>query len=216
MQFLSTPSARRATWRSLLSAARAKHFYPRPPRGGRRARQTLRAHRRAISIHALREEGDATVPHKETKTTEFLSTPSARRATCGVMLTFNVTENFYPRPPRGGRQFVVVVAAFCISISIHALREEGDLAELLYPPPWLISIHALREEGDKLSTKVSTSKLTISIHALREEGDEHHDASRTNLGHFYPRPPRGGRHCHRAPAVHSISISIHALREEGD
>ena len=45
----------------------------------------------------------ATVPHKETKTTEFLSTPSARRATSR------------PSPVRLSRM-----------ISIHALREEGD------------------------------------------------------------------------------------------
>ena len=35
---------------------------------------------------------------------------------------------FYPRPPRGGRLTWEIVAAACISISIHALREEGDLS----------------------------------------------------------------------------------------
>ena len=34
----------------------------------------------------------------------------------------------------------------------------------------LISIHALREEGDIDTTKLPTT-YTISIHALREEGD---------------------------------------------
>ena len=35
------------------------------------------------------------------------------------------------------------------NISIHALREEGDLHLLLTPVRWrVISIHALREEGD--------------------------------------------------------------------
>ena len=39
--------------------------------------------------------------------------------------------------------------AHLLGISIHALREEGDLAAMLPPPPFfLISIHALREEGD--------------------------------------------------------------------
>ena len=33
-------------------------------------------------------------------------------------------------------------------ISIHALREEGDLFDMLVPFAALISIHALREEGD--------------------------------------------------------------------
>ena len=60
-QFLSTPSARRATaqgygrWRELLS-----DFYPRPPRGGRPRPGTPPADGREISIHALREEGDGT------------------------------------------------------------------------------------------------------------------------------------------------------------
>ena len=36
-----------------------------------------------------------------------------------------------------------------ISISIHALREEGDdVAEALFPEGLNISIHALREAGD--------------------------------------------------------------------
>ena len=35
-----------------------KYFYPRPPRGGRPAQPRATAARGAISIHALREEGD--------------------------------------------------------------------------------------------------------------------------------------------------------------
>ena len=34
-----------------------------------------------------------------------------------------------------------------------------------------ISIHALREEGDSLTQRKGHSTKTISIHALREEGD---------------------------------------------
>ena len=81
----------------------------------------------------------------------------------------------------------------CKAISIHALREEGDLNGGKHFAFAIISIHALREEGDDravvrdhecrgfLSTpsarratfrlrKYNTS-ITISIHALREEGD---------------------------------------------
>ena len=36
-----------------------------------------------------------------------------------------------------------------ISISIHALREEGDVMGWMPLPPKEISIHALREEGDR-------------------------------------------------------------------
>ena len=35
-----------------------KHFYPRPPRGGRQYRENKRLLEEIISIHALREEGD--------------------------------------------------------------------------------------------------------------------------------------------------------------
>ena len=35
-----------------------------------------------------------------------------------------------------------------------------------------ISIHALREEGDLLPLDEFTEQLGISIHALREEGDQ--------------------------------------------
>ena len=56
-----------------------------------------------ISIHALREEGDRKKHTKTRMTAQFLSTPSARRATIYKL-------------PHGTRFF----------ISIHALREEGD------------------------------------------------------------------------------------------
>ena len=86
---------------------------------------------------------------------------------------------------------------------------------LLHEPPD-ISIHALREEGD-IWLKSVRCFSQISIHALREEGDAiavQHILERD--AHFYPRPPRGGRRetPHRTPQAQAISI--HALREEGD
>ena len=80
--FLSTPSARRATWSTVCWPTASPNFYPRPPRGGRRVKNKI-----------IRE------------TRKFLSTPSARRAT---------TNNQTP--------------ARSSEISIHALREEGDAA----------------------------------------------------------------------------------------
>ena len=38
-----------------------------------------------------------------------------------------------------------------ITISIHALREEGDRCFIGFSHKMLISIHALREEGDRQS-----------------------------------------------------------------
>ena len=56
-------------------------------------------------------------------------------------------------------------------ISIHALREEGDVcfAHMIFRL-LVISIHALREEGDATRETVDDEE-DISIHALREEGD---------------------------------------------
>ena len=56
-------------------------------------------------------------------------------------------------------------------ISIHALREEGDIEAYLDADMTKISIHALREEGDFSYYDPMLANLGISIHALREEGD---------------------------------------------
>ena len=123
-----------------------------------------------ISIHALREEGDANGNTIYDGVEVFLSTPSARRATDGDHL-----------------------AAVIVAISIHALREEGDphrpeLALTIgdfYPRP----PRGGRPDYLGLPTKVEDFyprpprggrhyhewygriKDAISIHALREEGD---------------------------------------------
>ena len=81
---------------------------------------------RQISIHALREEGDAHEVIALGFHRIFLSTPSARRAT--------IPPCFFQTP---------------FEISIHALREEGDLFHGRNQVRRCISIHALREEGDE-------------------------------------------------------------------
>ena len=57
-----------------------------------------------ISIHALREEGDDDTMIYHLHLTEFLSTPSARRATAPLLTPRDSSRYFYPRPPRGGRR----------------------------------------------------------------------------------------------------------------
>ena len=126
--FLSTPSARRATptgfcllapCRISIHALREEgdlgelhkqllqlNFYPRPPRGGRHAH---------ISIPA--------------PFAQFLSTPSARRATAAGCFDGTDKTYFYPRPPRGGRHHIQDAPAVSQQISIHALREEGDFID---------------------------------------------------------------------------------------
>ena len=56
-----------------------------------------------------------------------------------------------------------------------------------------ISIHALREEGDGILIGRPSHFFLISIHALREEGDGQILTAMANSSYFYPRPPRGGR-----------------------
>ena len=169
-RFLSTPSARRATRSSCWLTAGVSYFYPRPPRGGRPA--FLRQHRppKAISIHALREEGDVKKFQIERKHKIFLSTPSARRATSKIVILSKWSTNFYPRPPRGGRQESVEVPDISkIFLSTPSARRATSSRDFLYSS-MSISIHALREEGD-LDEHDTTVIQQISIHALREEGD---------------------------------------------
>ena len=122
-QFLSTPSARRATKDALDKLE--KHLFLSTPSARRATDVAAAGHDLdAISIHALREEGDreptprteamqflstpsarrATPPaRKRAPQKKFLSTPSARRATSLRWTPDCRDQNFYPRPPRGGR-----------------------------------------------------------------------------------------------------------------
>ena len=191
--FLSTPSARRAT---ALSPCLFELFL--------------------ISIHALREEGDAFASNIEV---EIL--------------------NFYPRPPRGGRPIDQQAEIDSYLISIHALREEGDTGEIrrkdrpvyFYPRPPRGGRHTVvRPHGLHLQflSTPSARRATVKLWRPRRRGSVN----------FYPRPPRGGRpnrwfigyrytrflstpSARRATGelLHSAGrhvISIHALREEGD
>ena len=58
------------------------------------------------------------------------------------------TDNFNPRPPRGGRRQMVRLSMAASDISIHAPREGGDLFPPALLPGSAISIHAPREGGD--------------------------------------------------------------------
>ena len=148
-----------------------------------------------ISIHALREEGDVEIILPQIVQKEFLSTPSARRATCGGL----------------------AFAAINDKISIHALREEGDAQRdadgrresNFYPRP---------PRGGRPQTHGRKAPPEYNFYPRPPRGGRpfqsgHTAGQRTN---FYPRPPRGGRRQRAGLGVHLIAISIHALREEGD
>ena len=259
-KFLSTPSARRATQegagpagtgtisihalreegdtRAVMSVVFLFYFYPRPPRGGRRPGRSCCASRwpisihalreegdhlgftlfalALISIHALREEGDASIQIWDCQQGVFLSTPSARRATVIRRFSSARSNNFYPRPPRGGRraQRASGWSASKFLSTPSARRATGCWAQRLhgitnfYPRP--------PRGGRRLSCRQGRPQVRISIHALREEGDPRQWRSTGPQAHFYPRPPRGGRHLSCRQGRPQVRISIHALREEGD
>ena len=169
-----------------------------------------------ISIHALREEGDAVFPLKSA-----------------------MTFYFYPRPPRGGRRGSASLIASVVTISIHALREEGDvvlnvnarrqhkflstpsarratmrlksligIASNFYPRPPRggrpavprfhggrseISIHALREEGDPRRRREGKQNRRFLSTPSARRATSPTRPPRALLSDFYPRPPRGGR-----------------------
>ena len=144
------------------------YFYPRPPRGGRQnfrafgpvngkflstpsARRATCSGRVAhvrllISIHALREEGDARSALLAHVVRDFYPRPprGGRPRYPGVMRKFHY---FYPRPPRGGRH-----VSWCKPLqrfNFYPRPPRGGR------PTWLSTILAQQ--------------------------------------YFYPRPPRGGR-----------------------
>ena len=101
--FLSTPSGWRATAAPKSPLIYAQHFYPRPPGGGRPKTAAQTAATSAISIHALRVEGDLGLRFHAELRVAFLSTPSGWRATFKRVGYFSGSRHFYPRPPGGGR-----------------------------------------------------------------------------------------------------------------
>ena len=214
-RFLSTPSARRATGWPCRALRPCSDFYPRPPRGGRPAGGPGSFHGRQISIHALREEGDAAV--NDLLQRHNISIHALREEGDPFRhRSERVKEDFYPRPPRGGRHQTTLTAEMYRKFLSTPSARRATRARPSRENRPEISIHALREEGDPFSAvrfwlqKVflstpSARRATlaacaalhadaISIHALREEGD----SSPFFKGKI------------------AVLISIHALREEGD
>ena len=192
MQFLSTPSARRATAGVKLEYQRDV-FLSTP--SARRATLYLRclSRRFKISIHALREEGDG-----------WRTTPARPQ------------RYFYPRPPRGGRRDAARSAkAFYIFLSTPSARRATPRTRQGSCP--LLYFYPRPPRGGRPQSLCSQDvPCRISIHALREEGDPGLKLGPNATEHFYPRPPRGGRRSDERKDDVITFISIHALREEGD
>ena len=169
-KFLSTPSARRAT------------PFQKPVKPIAQ-----------ISIHALREEGDARRARRWPLHRGFLSTPSARRAT-PVPFLFCFTQLFLSTPSarRATRSLLCSFLSVTLFLSTpSARRATGDVGRLHSCAD--ISIHALREEGDLASTSFRSQNLE-----------------------FLSTPSARRATCQDFHGFTSLVISIHALREEGD
>ena len=147
-----------------------RNFNPRPPRGERLVGRCLVVWTAKISIHALREESDD-LP-----------------ADCNLPIRY-----FNPRPPRGGRRLFLDIPgqAILFQSTPSARRATESLENSLVSAR--ISIHALREEGD-IRTQPPASglsyfnprpprggRLCCWVYPL------------IDLKYFNPRPPRGGR-----------------------
>ena len=102
-KFLSTPSARRATCLSLIILYHTFYFYPRPLRGGRPTEPMTFEAVFYFYPRPLRG-GRHQQPQQMGFATQFLSTPSARRATRCPASAATRSRYFYPRPLRGGRR----------------------------------------------------------------------------------------------------------------
>ena len=170
--FLSTPSARRATHICVGKRGEVWDFYPRPPRGGRPRPDPLwTGCRRNFYPRPPRGGRLLLAPG-------YLSTSS----------------NFYPRPPRGGRRSAVRGATWRIFYFYprppRGGRPDTDGAQIGFI---CISIHALREEGDVHTVDpISHFRRFLSTPSARRA-----TFFGSNLFcfcfNFYPRPPRGGR-----------------------
>ena len=102
--------------------------------------------------------------------------------------------DFYPRPPRGGRhtrelwdswnpkflstpsarratQVTADIYTHLEQISIHALREEGDIPATFTPMSGSIFLSTPSARRATATRGKSRPAFPISIHALREEGD---------------------------------------------
>ena len=149
-KFLSTPSGWRATFRFVCNAgfSLAISIHALRVEGDRVESGSAFAHV-GISIHALRVEGDLIVSYMRDDLREFLSTPSGWRATTAVCGSKTCKRKFLSTPS-GWRATLPIV---------HSLQQNTHF----YPRP---------PGGGRLSRMLSASGVTTD---------------------FYPRPPGGGR-----------------------
>ena len=213
--FLSTPSARRATLLPPQRLYRSFQFLSTPSARRATFRFSPAIISISISIHALREEGDRQFQQFRSAFQDFYPRPPRGGRRSFSVRPAGVHRHFYPRPPRGGRQKRLPLHHVQGKISIHALREEGDLQKMqrldgskyFYPRP---------PRGGRLAAQGSFPINSIFLStpsARRATGGKGRSAFYIRFlstpsarratvtvlpafirsTNFYPRPPRGGR-----------------------
>ena len=199
--FLSTPPSRVATQVDIRKAKGDASFYPRHPRGWRRAYVFSYLPRPLVSIHATLAGGDAQGRRPGRTRKVFLSTPPSRVATLGGGNQSEMFSCFYPRHPRGWRRRPPDPAD-CRDGCFYPrhprgwrqtgfFRGLGEFVFLSTPPSRVATGYAVGlGEREK-----------VSIHATLAGGDRYFRAATAKLTCFYPRHPRGWRHrAYKQPA----------------
>ena len=183
----------RATVTYPADGKRYHNFNPRPPWGGRL--EELPGYSVSNKFQSTPSVGRATpIPAIKQQSYRFQSTPSVGRA----------TGHF-----RKHQQ--------CQSISIHALRGEGDHS------PCLISctsavFQSTPSVGRATCLRPAFRRLLLHFNPRPPWGGRQRPNGEARRGgdNFNPRPPWGGRPPLRRLWECSNAISIHALRGEGD
>ena len=146
------------------------YFNPRPPRGGRRFDALKVAGVFVISIHALREEGDACAVLLLAEHVVISIHALREESDTPTRIPASTHTYFNPRPPRGGRPRIL---------------PRSQTVKYFNPRPprgGRLSLKAKVSKLEKFQSTPSARRATgpgqdkrisgkISIHALREEGD---------------------------------------------
>ena len=180
VRFLSTPSARRATYISFCYLLHTLNFYPRPPRGGRQITTAQTAADKA-----------------------FLSTPSARRATAPDRWNILATWYFYPRPPRGGRHRPTPRPDPGSNFYPRPPRG-GRLAGRANGWDTTLDFYPRPPRGGRPVVMPTHWLMGYFYPRPPRGGRRRLCGCRQLLLYFYPRPPRGGRQTAVSTAVKGL------------
>ena len=213
--FLSTPSVGRATRTTLVSPEPQQKFLSTPSVGRATGCYHVPSVPGKISIHALRGEGDAFKRLVADLPVRISIHALRGEGDIGDPPPKHSGENFYPRPPWGGRLYTATGLRCAVEfLSTPSVGRATDVVvhrhhpfAYFYPrPPW----------GGRHQLPAGKIVGIISIHALRGEGDHFGLSGVSDTFTFLSTPSVGRATVGRRQAREKRIISIHALRGEGD